>query len=220
MATDKDTQTATRDAAMRTKSAAEEASHVGESTTRRAADAARTMAEATAETSRRAADEGMETSRKAIEAGAEMTRRGAQTTRDALGAATEAAGRTSDQFQRALGLSGEAQGEVMQQARQNMDVMVQCGSVLADGFQSLMREWMGLAQEVATRNANAVNSLMRSRTVPDFYATQSTMLKENVELVLNRSVKISELSAQTANDAVRKLTNRAESAAQETTRRF
>ena len=45
MATDKDTQTATREATSRSRGAAEEALRAGESTTRRAADAARSMAE-------------------------------------------------------------------------------------------------------------------------------------------------------------------------------
>ena len=148
-----------------------------------------------------------------------MTRRGAETARDLLGKASDVAGRTTSQFQRALGLTGDAQGDVMNQTRQNMDVIVQCGSVLADGAQSFWREWLGLAQEVATRNADAVNTLMRSRSLPDFYATQSTMLKDNVELLLNRSVKLSELSARTADDAVRKLTSRAEDAAQDAKRR-
>ncbi len=220
MATDKDTQTATREAATRGRGAAEEAARIGETTTRRAADAARSIADDTAQTGRRAAEEGAETSRKVLDAGAEMAQRSAETTRDLIGKASEVAGRTTDQFKRAFGLSGEAQGEVVQQTRENMDVIAQCGSVLADGFQSIWREWMGLAQEVASRNADGVNALLRSRSVPDFYATQSTILKDNVELVLSRSVKVSEMSARTANDAVRKLTARVEDAAQETRRQF
>ncbi|CAO3421269.1 phasin family protein [Azospirillum doebereinerae] len=220
MATDKDTQTAVRDMANRTKSVIDEAARFGESTTRRAADAARSIAEDTARTGQRAAEEGIETGQKAMDTGADLTRKGAETARELAGTASDVASRGSAQFQRAVGLSKEAQGEVLHQARQNMDVMVQCGSVLTDGVQAIWREWMGLAQEVATRNASAVNTLMRSRTVPDFYATQSSMLKENVQLVLSHSVKVSELSARTANDAVRKLAGRAEDAAQDTRRTF
>lgn len=235
MATDKDTQTATREAAARTQSVLEEVKRSNEAATRRAADAARSIAEdstgvaaqATAkigqravEASRRVVEESAEASRKATEAGAELTRKSADAARDLMGTATSVTSRGTEQVQRALGLSKEAQGEVLSQARQNMDVMVQCGSVLTDGFQTIWREWVGLAQEVAARNASGVNALMRSRSLPDFYATQSSMLKDNVELVLSRSVKLSELSARTANDAVRKLADRAEDAAQETRRRF
>jgi len=220
MATDKDTQTAIRDTANRSKGAIDEAVRIGESTTRRAADAARSIAEDTARTGQRAAETGIEAGRQAVDAEADLTRKGAETARELVGTASDVASRSSEQFQRALGLSKEAQGEVIHQARQNMDVMVQCGSVLTDGAQAIWREWMGLAQEVAARNASAVNTLMRSRTVPDFYATQSSMLKDNVELLLSRSVKVSELSARTANDAVRKLASRAEDAAQDTRRPF
>ena len=157
---------------------------------------------------------------KAMEAGADMTRRGAETAGTIMNKATDVAGRTTEQLQRVLGLSKEAQGEVASQTRETMDVIVQCGSVLADGWQNAWREWMGLAQEVASRNAEGVNALMRSRTVPDFYAAQSRMLKDNMQMVLSRSVKISEMSASTANTAMGKLNARLEGAAQQTERRF
>lgn len=220
MAIDKDTQTATRDAATRTKSAVDEAARVGESTTRRAADAARSIAEDTTRTGERVVEQTAQTGRKVFEAGAETAHRGAEAAGQMFGSAQDAAKRTTNQLQRALGLSSEAQGEVISQTRENMDVMVKCGSVLADGFQSIVKEWMGLTQEVASRNANAMNALMRSRSLPDFYATQSNLLKDNVQLVLDRSVTISEMSARTAGDAMRKLTDRAEDAAQETRRSF
>ncbi|ALG71478.1 hypothetical protein VY88_00970 [Azospirillum thiophilum] len=219
MATDKD-HTTTRETADRTKGSVEDMTRAGEATTRRAADAARSIGEDTAETGRRAADAGAETGRKILGASAEMARRGADTTQSVMGTASEVAGRTSEKLQRALGLSKEAQGEVASQTRETMDVMVQCGSVLADGWQNAWREWMGLAQDVATRNAEGMNALLRSRSVPDFYAVQSRMLKDNMQLVLDRSIKISEMSARSANDAATKLNARIEGAAQQTERRF
>ena len=220
MATDKDTTIHTRDTANRAKGTVEEMTRAGEATTRRAADAARSMGEEAAETGRQAADAGAEAGQTVMGAGADMTRRTADTARTVMGTASDVAGRTSEQLQRALGLSKEAQGEVASQTRETMDVMVQCGSVLADGWQNAWREWMGLAQEVASRNAEGMNALMRSRTVPDFYATQSRMLKDNMQLVLSRGVKISELSANTASTAIGKLNARLEGAAQQTERRF
>ncbi|CAO3422938.1 phasin family protein [Azospirillum endophyticum] len=202
MAIDKDITTTARETADRTKGTVEDMTRAGEAATRRAADAARSMGENAAGNSRYAAESG-------LEAGEKM-----------MGAASDIAGRTTEQLQRALGLSKEAQGEVASQTRETMDVMVQCGSVLADGWQTAWREWMGLAQEVASRNAEGVNALMRSRSVPDFYAAQSRMLKDNMQLVLSRSVKISELSASAANTAIGKLNARMETAAQQTERRF
>ncbi|WP_372396518.1 phasin family protein [Azospirillum sp. HJ39] len=219
MATDKDHNT-TRDTADRAKGSVEDMTRAGEATTRRAADAARSIGEQAGEAGRHANEAGVETGRKILGASAEMARRGASTTQSVMGTASEVAGRTSEKLQRALGLSKEAQGEVASQTRETMDVMVQCGSVLADGWQNAWREWMGLAQDVATRNAEGMNALLRSRSVPDFYAVQSRMLKDNMQLVLDRSIKISEMSARSANDAATKLNARIEGAAQQTERRF
>ncbi|MBY6263321.1 phasin family protein [Azospirillum sp. 412522] len=191
MAMDNDTTTGMRETTDLTKGTMEEITRAGEAATRRAADAARLIGQTTAAS------------------GEDMTR-----------SATDAAGRTAEQFQRVLGLSKDAQGEVASQTRETMDVIVKCGSVLADGMQTAWREWIGLAQEVASRNAEGMNALMRSRSVPDFYAAQSRMLKDNMQLVLSRSVKISELSATTANTAIGKLNARLEDAAQQTERRF
>jgi hypothetical protein len=220
MAMDKDTTTSARETADRAKGTVEDMTRAGEATTRRAADAARSMGENAAETGREAADASLNAGQKAIGAGADMTRRSAETAGTMMNKASDVAGRTTEQLQRALGLSKEAQGAVASQTRETMDVMVQCGSVLADGWQNAWREWMGLAQDVASRNAEGMNALMRSRTVPDFYATQSRMLKENMQMVLSRSVKISEMSANTANTAMGKLNARLEGAAQQTERRF
>ena len=207
MAGDKDTQTATRDAANKARSIAEDTARAEEATTRRAADAARSMTEEGADATRRVAD-----------ASADMTRRGADTARNLMGQATQVAGQTTEQLNRLMGFSAEAQGEVAQQAQQNMDVMVQCGSVLMDGAQSIWREWMNFAQEAMARNVDGINAMMRSRSVQDFYAAQSEMVKDEVEMLLTRSVKVSELSAKTANDAVRRLNARNEGAARQTRR--
>ncbi|PWC62351.1 hypothetical protein TSH7_14670, partial [Azospirillum sp. TSH7] len=204
----------------RAKGTVEDMTRAGEAPPRRAADAARSMGENAAETGREAADASLNAGQKAMGAGADMTRRSAETAGTMMNKASDVAGRTTEQLQRALGLSKEAQGAVASQTRETMDVMVQCGSVLADGWQNAWREWMGLAQDVASRNAEGMNALMRSRTVPDFYAAQSRMLKDNMQMVLSRSVKISEMSASTANTAMGKLNARLEGAAQQTERRF
>lgn len=202
MAMEKETQAAFRDTAQRGKAAGEEALRVGESATRRAADAARSITE-----------EGVETARDAAGAGNDMAKRGLDTLRETIGAATKAAGDGGSQFQRLFGMSADAQGEAAQQARSNMESMMQCGTVLLDGWQSIMREWVGLAQEATARNVDGINALARSRSVPDLYAAQSKLMRDGVELLLSRSVKLSELSAQTADNAVRRLTERTEAAA-------
>lgn len=195
MATDKDVQTATRDTVGKARGVADETVRAGETTTRRAADAARSMTE------------------EGAEAGQRIAESGADTMREVIGKSAQAASQTTEQFKRIMGFSPESQGEVAQRARENMDVMVQCGSVLMDGAQSIWREWLGFAQEAMARNAEGVNAMMRCRSVQDLYAAQSDMMRDEMEMLLNRSAKVSELSAQVANDAMHRLNARVEGAA-------
>lgn len=227
MANERDAQTATKDATTRGKAAADESANAAANSTRRAADAAKDIASDAANKGRDAANEGAEATKRTIEAGAETTRRvteaGAEATRRTAETAREtatnftdtamrAAGMTTEQFQRLFGFGSNGQGEVAQQAQHNVEAMVQCSSVLMDGMQNVWREYLSLTQEAMQRQMNGFSTIMRSRTVPDFYAAQSDLMKDEMELWLSRSVRISELSAQTANDAARRLTGRAEEA--------
>ncbi|AWK87136.1 phasin family protein [Azospirillum thermophilum] len=211
MATEKDTPTATREAASKARTGADEIAQAVESTTRKAAESARNIGDEAADTARTAAQAGADTGRRTLETAAGVTRQG-------VDAANQMAGTAAAQFQKLMGFTADNQGEVAKEAQQNLDAMVKCGSVLMDGWQTIMREWMGMAQEAATRNAEGVNALVRSRSVRDFYVAQSNLVKDNVELLLNRSVKVSELSAKSANDAVRRLKERTDAAAQQTAR--
>lgn len=223
MAIEKDTPTAFRETAQRGKTAAaEDALKLGEATTRRAADAVRTMTE-----------DGVEVGRAAAGAGGEMAKRGMGTLRQTIGAsAGNAAGAATDtpgapaaastaqatgegvgQIQRLFAMTGDAQGEAAQQARSNMDAMLQCGTVMLDGWQAICREWMGLAQDATARNLEGLNALARSRSVPALYVAQSRLMKDGMELLLSRSVRLSQLSAQTADNAARHLTARSEATA-------
>ncbi|HYG85212.1 MAG TPA: phasin family protein [Azospirillum sp.] len=187
----------------------------GEASTRRATDAA-------SETARNVADTGAEAARASTRTMAEAASRGAdtlrETTRDVAGAAHEAAGRTVEGMNRVFGLSTDAREEVAHQVKQNMDVFVQCNSVLMEGLQSIWQEWLGYTQEALRRQLEGLNAIARSRSVQDVYSAQSELAKDSAELLLNRSVKISELSAQVANDAVRRINARTQQGARQTRR--
>jgi hypothetical protein len=78
---------------------------------------------------------------------------------------------------------------------------MQVGGVLAGGFQSILREWADYAQTTARRNVDGVNNLMRARTLQDLASAQSDLLASEFQLLLNSSVKISEVTARLARDA-------------------
>lgn len=222
MANERDAQATIKEATGRGKTAADEAANAAATSTRRAADAAKDIAGEAAdrgvENTQRTLEAGADATRRITDAGADMSRRTADTAREAAtnltDSAMRAAGMTSEQLQRLFGFGANGQGEVAQQAQHNVQAMVQCGSVLMDGMQNVWREYLSFTQEAMQRQMNGMSTIMRTRSVPDFYAAQSDLVKDELELWLNRSVRISELSAQTANDAARRLTERAEEAKQ------
>jgi hypothetical protein len=124
------------------------------------------------------------------------------------GTAQKVAGQMGEQLNRMLGLSAEAQEEVAHHAQHNMEMIAQCGNVVMDGVQSMWREWLSFAQEAMQRNVDGVNTMMRSRSVQDFYSAQSDLMKDELQLWLHRSVRISEVSAKVAADAARRINER------------
>ena len=150
-----------------------------------------------------------EASRQTSRSGGEAIRRTAERTSgtasrvagDAADAGQQVAKRSAEQFDQMVTRQFEASQEVIRQAQQNLDVLMQVGGVLAGGFQSILQVWADYAQTAARRNVDGVNSLMRARTPQDLAAAQSDLLVSELQLLLDSSVKISEVTAHLARDA-------------------
>ena len=89
--------------------------------------------------------------------------------------------------------------------QQNLGVMMQTGIKLADGYQSIMREWADYTRNAMQCNIDGMNSIMRARSPQDFMAAQSDLLNAEVQVMLNSSVKISEATARVARDAAQSI---------------
>ena len=135
---------------------------------------------------------------------------------DTAGAARQMTEQSSQQFGRVFSMQAKASEEVTKRTQQNLEVMMQASSVLADGFQSVMREWVNYTQSAMQRNIDGVNSIMRARSVQDLLAAQSDLVNAEVELLLNSSVKISEVTARVANDAAQRINGQVKQQARKT----
>jgi hypothetical protein len=215
MATDKDTTTtrtakdAAEDVTRATRSATAEAADTGKKVARDAADTAERGAETAARTAERGAevaqnvaDKGAQTLRSTTEKATETV---SKMTDDAAGAAKQVTEQVSQQFGRVFSLQAKASEEVANRTQQNLDVLLQTSSVLAEGFQSVLREWLSYTQNAVQRNIDGMNTIMRARTVQDMIAAQSDLLNAEVQLLLNSSVKVSEVTARVANDAAERI---------------
>jgi hypothetical protein len=233
MATDKDTTTtrtvkdAGEDVAKATRSVAAEAADTSKKVSRDAAETAEKNADAAART----ADRGAEVAKRTIEATQDVTEKSAQTFRstaekvneaasrmtgDAAGATRQVTDQATQQFGRVFSLQAKASEEVANRTQQNLEVLLQTSSLLAEGFQSVMREWLNYTQSAVQRNIDGMNSIMRARTVQDLLAAQSDLLNSEVQLLLNSSVKVSEVTARVANDAAQRINGHTQQQARKT----
>ena len=169
---------------------------------------------------RAAADETAEASQQVTQAGAEIARSNAETVRQimqsSLGMATQAAERSMDQYARLFGFSNQEAAETAQQSARNIKAIAECNTVLARGFQDISREWASLAQDRFRRNLDGFDAVLRSRSWPDLAATQSSLARDNLELLVTNTRRLAELSIGVASEAAEKITAEAE----ETTKRL
>jgi hypothetical protein len=218
MATDKDTTTRTvkdaaEDVTKATRGAAMEAADAGRKVTRDAADTMERNIDKGAEAATRTAERSAEATRDVAEKSAQAlrstteqaTETASKITSDAAEATRKVTDQTTQQFGRVFNLQAKASEEVANRTQQNLDVLLQTSSLLAEGFQSVLREWMSYTQSAVQRNIDGMNTIMRARTMQDLLAAQSDLLNAEVQLLLNSSVKVSEVTARVANDAAQKI---------------
>jgi hypothetical protein len=173
-----------------------------------AGEVARTVHDA-AEASQQASRRGEEAVRQTAERASENASRIAG---DAADASQQVAKQSAEQFDQMVTRQFEASQEATRYVQQNLNVLMQVGGVLAGGFQSILREWADYAQSAARRNVDGVNSLLRARTVQDLASVQSDLLVSELQLLLDRSVRISEVTAGLAKDAAQGISDRARQA--------
>ena len=219
--------------------AAEKAAEVARTTTREATEVAQLAAKTVKETvksgfdtaaqvterstqrlnkaldvSEQQADDAAEAGQRVARAGAEIARRGSETTQDAvksgLDMAAKATERSVNKFADVFGLSGEKAEETSRQSSRTIGALAESSTVLAQGFQTISREWMTFAQDRAQKNAEGIGALMGARTLQDVLTIQSNLMRDNLEHALAGGRRFAELSAQVTGDAGRKVTEEAE----------
>src|SRR3954452_1038607 len=131
-------------------------------------------------------------------AGADVFRRGTETARDSLqsglNTATQSFQRISDQFTQALGFDGPQAEELARRSSQNLQAVSQASSVLMKGAQDVSHEWFGFAQERVQKNMDGLNSLVGCRSVQDFVATQSDLMRDGLQQVIDTNKRVAEMS--------------------------
>jgi hypothetical protein len=116
----------------------------------------------------------------------------------------------------------QAGAEGAQTMARTMQEAVQTGlstaSELARGVQDVSREWFELSQKRLQKNLDGLSSLAQCRSVPDFMAVQTSLIRDNLEQTLDTSRRMAELTQQLAEEASRTVTVQAEKSLQRVSR--
>jgi phasin family protein len=164
-------------------------------------------ADEAARTARTVTDEAARVGEQTARAGADIARRGTETARDTmqsgLNTATETFQRMSDQFTKVLGFNGPQSEELTRRSSQNLQAVSQASSVLMKGAQEVSHEVFGLVQDRVQKNVEAVSRIAGTRSVQDFVAVQSDLVRDGLRQVIDTNKRIAELSVRAADEAAR-----------------
>jgi len=160
-----------------------------------------------AETARAVTNEAARVGEQSARARADIARRGAETARDTVQSgvtmATQTFQRLNDQFTQALGFNGPQSEELTRRSSQNLQAVSQASSVLMKGAQEISHEVIGLVQDRLQKNINGLNRLAGTRSVQDYVAVQSDLMRDGLQQVIDTNKRIAEVSVRVADEAAR-----------------
>jgi hypothetical protein len=178
---------------------------------RQRAETAQQTAEKGAQRIKDIADEAAHARQNAVNVTADAAQVGAETMQETLqvglDAASKVAQRSTDQFMQVLGLSGQQSQELVQQSTQNIQAIANTSTVLARGFQNIVREWLNFTQSRFDQNLDRLNDLTTCRSIPDLVALQSNLIRENMEEMIDKGHEIMQRSTEVTREAARSITS-------------
>ena len=161
-----------------------------------------------AETVQRVTEDMAGTLRAGVEGAQTVVRTLQETVQTSFEAVSDIARRSTDQSVQLLGRA-EAQ-DLAGQVSENLRAVAQSSTALVRGVQDVSREAFELSQKRLQTNLDGLNQLARCRSLSDFIAAQSSLLRENVEQTLNNSRRLAELTIQATDEATRTVTAQVE----------
>jgi phasin family protein len=175
------------------------------SSDREPGDVAETTRRATEQTARNLSEASERTTRAGTEAFHRNAERLNMSWRSSSETANRIAERSMEQLTKLFGLSGETARQTVQQSSSNIQAMLESTTIIADGLQELSGEWLRFAQERVQQNMGHLDQLLGCRSPHEYLALQTRIARENFEALLQSARRASEHSSQSADEAVRKM---------------
>jgi hypothetical protein len=138
--------------------------------------------------------------------GADIMQRNSEQVRQTFEAGSEAAARVAEraigQFARVFGVAtGDNGQQTAHQSARNVEAILHSSAALTDGMQTISREWLAFTQNRAERNMDRFEALMGSRSVQDFIAAQTDLVRDNLEDFLQVTKRVAEVSTRMVEEA-------------------
>jgi phasin family protein len=111
--------------------------------------------------------------------------------------------RVTDQFTNVLGFSGPKAEELARQSTHNIETVSQASTVLVRGFQEVSQELLAVAQDRLRKNSGSLSRIAQCRSVQDFVAVQSELIRDNLEQLLDATRRVAEVSLRSAEEATK-----------------
>jgi hypothetical protein len=191
-------------------------------TARRSADEMRKTAE---DATRKTAGGAAELGRSALDAGervalsgSELIQRNSEMMRRAwrsyLDMAAQMTGQSSEELARAFPLGNltgsDESRKAAEQSTRNVDAIVDTGHVLAKGAEDITRQWFDFARSRVEHNLGSLSEFAKCRSPQHVAALQSEMMRGNLEVLLQISRRVAEISMHVAEDAMGKVAEAAD----------
>ena len=132
-----------------------------------------------------------------------MARTTEDTVRQGFGTASDVAQRSTEQFVQLFSLSGKQTEEAAGRAAEGLQAVAQSSTVLVGGLQEVSREWFEMTQNRLQKNIEAFTALAQCRSLQDLVAAQTSLVRDNLELTLANSQRLTRLSVGVIEEATR-----------------
>jgi hypothetical protein len=147
------------------------------------------------ETVQRTAEGMANTVRSVAEAAQRTGRLAEDSLRDTASTASQVAQRSTDHVVQLFGVSGRQSQDAAERAVAGLQAAAQSSTALVRGVQEVTLAWFEMSQKRFQTNVDALTALSRCRSLPEFIAVQTSLIRDNVELTLHNSQRLTQLSA-------------------------
>ncbi len=112
---------------------------------------------------------------------------------------------SAHQFGRVLGFGGDGAETTVSTYSKNLNAILESSATLADMTKDITQEWINFGRERVERNFAQMDHLLRSRTPQDFLASNSELMKENLQGFVGCARRLAEQSMRATESVAQEL---------------